>query len=87
MIDTWTNPWTGNGIDVTHVANDPVNSRSIRWERSKDRHPRAEMGSRPGLKTFDAAGFCTFDKSLIPAELAAILDVHYPLVVDAATTV
>lgn len=27
ILDTWENPWTGETVDVIHVANDPVNSR------------------------------------------------------------
>ena len=27
LIDEWTNPWTGETVDVIHVANDPVNMR------------------------------------------------------------
>ena len=26
VLDTWTNPWTGEEVEVLHVANDPVNS-------------------------------------------------------------
>jgi hypothetical protein len=27
-LKTWTNPWTGQTVDVIHVANDPVNMRA-----------------------------------------------------------
>ncbi|MEJ2534853.1 MAG: DUF1838 family protein [Gammaproteobacteria bacterium] len=27
VLDTWTNPWTGEELEVIHVANDPVNMR------------------------------------------------------------
>ncbi len=27
VLDTWENPWTGEDLDVMHVANDPVNSK------------------------------------------------------------
>jgi len=27
LLSTWTNPWTGEPVDVIHVANDPVNMR------------------------------------------------------------
>jgi len=33
VIDTWTNPWNGNEVEVLHVANDPVNMRSMIYER------------------------------------------------------
>ncbi len=28
ILSTWDNPWTGETVDVLHVANDPVNSRA-----------------------------------------------------------
>ena len=28
IVDTWENPWTGEQVDVIHVANDPVNMRA-----------------------------------------------------------
>lgn len=27
ILRTWQNPWTGNEVEVVHIANDPVNSR------------------------------------------------------------
>lgn len=27
LLKTWTNPWTGETVDVLHVANDPVNGK------------------------------------------------------------
>ncbi|MFN2098481.1 DUF1838 family protein [Altererythrobacter sp. MF3-039] len=41
VINTWENPWTGETVDVIHVANDPVNSRRPSWSRSEDGTPRA----------------------------------------------
>ena len=35
IIDTWDNPWTGDTVDVIHVANDPVNMRAVRYERDE----------------------------------------------------
>ena len=46
MIDTWMNPWTVTGIEVVHVANDPVNARSIRWERDEQGKSSREMTLR-----------------------------------------
>ena len=28
IVRTWTNPWTGEELEVIHIANDPVNSRA-----------------------------------------------------------
>ncbi|MEM1264293.1 MAG: DUF1838 family protein [Pseudomonadota bacterium] len=36
VIDTWTNPWTGQDVDVIHVANDPVNMRGYVYEKKED---------------------------------------------------
>lgn len=39
VIDTWTNPWNGNEVEVLHVANDPVNMRAIMYERDEKGEP------------------------------------------------
>ncbi len=39
VIDTWDNPWTGETIEVLHVANDPVNMRAPLYEKNKDGDP------------------------------------------------
>jgi len=31
VIDRWKNPWTGEMVDVVHVANDPVNMRRMSY--------------------------------------------------------
>lgn len=36
ILDTWTNPWTGEDIQVLHVANDPVNMRAYRYQRDEE---------------------------------------------------
>ncbi len=36
LLDTWTNPYTNNEVEVIHVANDPVNSRAINYPRTAD---------------------------------------------------
>ena len=36
VMDVWTNPWTGEEVDVVHVANDPVNMRGYAYERGSD---------------------------------------------------
>jgi len=33
VLDTWDNPWTGETVEVLHVANDPVNSRAPSFPR------------------------------------------------------
>jgi len=39
IIDTWKNPWTGETVDVMHVANDPVNMREPTFAVRKDGTP------------------------------------------------
>ena len=46
VIDTWTNPWTGDEISVIHVANDPVNMRAPRYERDENGESTLEMPLR-----------------------------------------
>ncbi len=42
----WTNPWTGEEVDVLHVANDPVNSTA--WPVGRDGKPVTWGGSIQG---------------------------------------
>ena len=42
----WQNPWTGEEVDVLHVANDPVNSTF--WPVGRDGKPLAWSGSTQG---------------------------------------
>jgi hypothetical protein len=39
IIDRWQNPWTGETVEVIHVANDPVNMRQPRFLRGTDGKP------------------------------------------------
>ena len=39
MLKTWENPWTGETVDVLHVANDPVNMRGPLYAYSDDGKP------------------------------------------------
>lgn len=36
VLRTFKNPWTGENNEVIHVANDPVNSRSVTFGKTKD---------------------------------------------------
>jgi len=42
----WANPWTGEEVEVLHVANDPVNSTS--WAVGRDGKPLSWTGSTEG---------------------------------------
>jgi hypothetical protein len=39
VVDSWTNPWTGETLDVLHVANDPVNMRAPMHAYATDGKP------------------------------------------------
>lgn len=39
IIDQWKNPWTGETVEVVHVANDPVNMREPRFAIGADGKP------------------------------------------------
>ena len=39
VTDRWTNPWTGDDLEVIHVANDPVNMKNPMFARGKDGKP------------------------------------------------
>ena len=39
ILRSWTNPWTGEDVDVIHVANDPVNMRRPLYARGPDGSP------------------------------------------------
>ena len=39
IIDTWKNPWTGETVEVIHVANDPVNMRQPTYEKMANGEP------------------------------------------------
>jgi hypothetical protein len=46
VLSTWSNPWTGETVNVLHVANDPVNFRS--FERDRNGNPQAWRGEIGG---------------------------------------
>lgn len=46
VINTWNNPWTGEDIEVMHVANDPVNMRAIQWQRDENGEPSASWSGK-----------------------------------------
>lgn len=41
VLRTWDNPWTGETVEVIHVANDPVNSQAPSYALNEDGSPRA----------------------------------------------
>ncbi|MCS6946533.1 MAG: DUF1838 domain-containing protein [Steroidobacteraceae bacterium] len=45
VLRTWRNPWTGEEVEVVHVANDPVNMRTPLYARDADGKPHEFRGS------------------------------------------
>ncbi|MCC7200140.1 MAG: DUF1838 family protein [Gammaproteobacteria bacterium] len=46
VVRKWKNPWTGEEVDVLHIANDPVNSTS--WPVGRDGKPLQWTGQSQG---------------------------------------
>jgi len=46
VVRTWKNPWTGEEVEVLHIANDPVNSTW--WRIGRDGKPLSWAGSAEG---------------------------------------
>ena len=46
VLSTWDNPWTGETVDVLHVANDPVNFTA--YKIGRDGKPASFQGSMHG---------------------------------------
>lgn len=59
VLDVWENPWTGEKVDVLHVANDPVNMRGMRYEKNAD-------GTDPYPYKLRQYGEVTFTSDEIP---------------------
>ena len=52
ILRTWTNPWTGEDVEVMHVANDPVNMRRPMYAYSADGKPAEFRGTVVGNRIF-----------------------------------
>ncbi len=46
IMDVWKNPWTGEEVEVVHVANDPVNMRGVAWEKDEEGNNTAQTEYR-----------------------------------------
>jgi len=44
VVHTWKNPWTGDDVQVIHVANDPVNARAPTYALDKEGKPTTWNG-------------------------------------------
>lgn len=52
MLRTWTNPWTGEEVEVMHVANDPVNMRGPMYAYNADGEGRTFRATIVGNRVF-----------------------------------
>lgn len=50
VLSKWSNPWTGETVDVLHIANDPVNGTF--WSKAKDGTPFQWRGTTVGDQWF-----------------------------------
>ena len=68
IIDKWTNPWTGDELEVFHVANDPVNMRNPMFARGTDGKPiKAEFTVMNG-RAFHSGNAPLFYKNPLQGE-------------------
>lgn len=52
ILRSWTNPWTGEEVEVMHVANDPVNMRGPMYAYDADGEGREFHGTIVGNRIF-----------------------------------
>lgn len=52
VLRAWTNPWTGEEVEVMHVANDPVNMRGPMYAYSADGEGRTFRATIVGNRVF-----------------------------------
>lgn len=52
ILRTWSNPWTGEDVEVMHVANDPVNMRGPMYAFSADGKPVGFNATIVGNRVF-----------------------------------
>ncbi len=60
VLRTWTNPWTGEEVDVIHVANDPVNMRRPLHAYGEDGAPFRFRGSFKNGRVFAPSAYPLF---------------------------
>ncbi len=63
VLDTWTNPWTGEQVDVIHVANDPVNMRRPLYAYNADGEPFRFKGTFKNGRVFVSSAYPLFYKN------------------------
>lgn len=63
VLKTWTNPWTGEEVDVIHVANDPVNMRRPLFAYGEDGKPFRFRGTFMNGRVFAPSAYPLFYKN------------------------
>ena len=63
VLKTWTNPWTGEELEVIHVANDPVNMRAPFYAYDADGKGHVFKGTVKNGRVFVASAYPLFYKN------------------------
>lgn len=63
VLDTWTNPWTGETLKVIHVANDPVNMRRPFYAYNEDGEGYTFKGTIKNGRVFAPSAYPLFYKN------------------------
>jgi hypothetical protein len=68
VLRTWANPWTGETVEVLHVANDPVNMRRPSFAYGEDGKPFVYGAVRSGDYFLDSTEVPLFYKNPLAGE-------------------
>ena len=63
VLKTWENPWTGEVVDVVHVANDPVNMRKPFYAYGEDGKPYTFKGTVMNGRVLVSSAYPLFYKN------------------------
>lgn len=77
VLDTWDNPWSGESVEVVHVANDPVNMRAPRFERDASGKPASTTIRLYGDIAMTSVEFPLFYDNPLGSEYQAYIGGHY----------
>ncbi len=77
ILRTWTNPWTGEEVEVMHVTNDPVNMRRPMHAYSADGKPAQFRGTIVGNRIFTTGEAPLFYENPLAGEYQAYIGNMY----------
>jgi hypothetical protein len=88
ILRTWKNPWTGETVEVIHVANDPVNMRAPLYARGADGAPFAFRGTFAGNRVWTTGEAPLFYKNPLAGDYQEFVgnDYHAMEALNAYTT-